>query len=324
MLFALLAWLPACGQVDAALESFASAQDNVVVVGIRRYTAKLGSRFESTRERITLAGGGRYRIDLLAMNGEPPEQMDEARREQFDRLARRFQGSLGRRIVLERDLRVRDLRLAGENYWVEVDASDAWFLGRKARRLTVADKFRAHGTADRPSYELTVDLETGFIVRSIEKNADGEMVSEMAYESIDWRPDLSGIDVASFDYVGRLQPGGKAGDPDCAVFVPTWLPPGFVSVGEVISEVDAHGQKVKVLEIVYSDGIQEIAVFENRSLERTTLDRSPGRQEPYEVRVDYLGSLALSEFSIGQTFLHIESKIAPQDLATVIESLAQR
>lgn len=310
-------------QVADGLAWIARGQDTVAV-GVRRYTSRVGTRFESTLERLVLAPGGRFHMELLDVDGQRPERMDGPHRESFKRLAARYAGTLARRIRLERDFRIRDVDLAKANYQVDVAPETVTFLGRPARVVSVRDRFQQHGSGDRPSYSLTVDLETGFIVQSTEKNAEGAVVGEMAYMSIDFHPDLTPYNVTTFDFEGRVQPGSTRSDPGCVVFEPSWLPPGFVRAGEVLTEVGAGALRMKVLQVIYTDGIEHIALFENQPLEKPPWDHSPGRDEPYEVRINYFGSVALSDFIIGDTALHVESKVAPADLATVIESLAQR
>jgi hypothetical protein len=79
-----------------------------------------------------------------------------------------------------------------------------------------------------------------------------------------------------------------------------------------------------VVELIYTDGIQEIAIFQNRSLDHSPYNGPPGASEPYEVRLLSFGNVSMADLVIKDVDIHIESKIDAALLATVIESLALR
>src|SRR5262245_50406114 len=91
--------VPSCGHPDETLQLMQRAQDSISLIGERHYTSKVGSRYQQSAERVILAAG-RFRIELLAIDGKRPEQMDESGRARFEQLARRYEGSLGRRVRL--------------------------------------------------------------------------------------------------------------------------------------------------------------------------------------------------------------------------------
>ena len=91
---------------------------------------------------------------------------------------------------------------------------------------------------------------------------------------------------------------------------------------QVVTEMKA-AQRV-VVELIYTDGIQEIAIFQNRSLDHSPYNGPPGTSEPYEVRLLSFGNVAMADLVIKDIDIHVESKIDAASLATVIESLALR
>jgi outer membrane lipoprotein-sorting protein len=313
----MLVGVTACGHADKAFQLLDRVQDSTSLVGVRIYSCRIGSRLESSRERVILAPGGRFRIELLEVNGRSPEQMDEATRAKFEQVAARYRGSLGRRVRLERDFRVRDVQLAISNYEIDGELKRRQFLGREVYSFTLRSK---HGGDDSRFYDLTIDLQTGFIVRSVERDASGTNIAEMVYEHVDFHPDLSSYDLDSFDHVGRVGSEPAAVQPDFSVLRPRWLPPGFVLAAEITTEMKTVHRVV--MELVYTDGIQEIAIFENRSLNHAPFRGPAGTAEPYEVRLLSFGNVALADFVIDDIDVHIESKIEPGSLTTVIESLA--
>jgi hypothetical protein len=219
-------------------------------------------------------------------------------------------------VRLQREFRVRDIMLASQNYELVAPPQPARFLERDA--LAVDLRSRTRG-ADGWSCSLTIDVKTGVILRCVERDGSGDMVAEMVYDRIDFTPDLSSYDVASFDFVNRVGAGSVLSQPDFSVFRPSWLPPGFVFATQVVTMMEAAQRAV--VELIYTDGIQEIAVFENRSLDHSPWDGPPGTREPYEVRLLSFGTVAMADFVIDDVDIHIESKIDPSLMATVIESL---
>src|SRR5262252_6254037 len=112
--------------------------------------------------------------------------------------------------------------LASGNYQLVAEPQQTQFLGRNALVIDVKSKY---GGGDGWSCSLTVDGQTGFVVRCTERDATGATVAEMAYDRIDFAPDLSSYDLDSFDYVARVGADHLA-EPDFPLFRPTWLPPG--------------------------------------------------------------------------------------------------
>jgi len=167
-------------------------------------------------------------------------------------------GTTGRAGVDEDDFEAARLPWLLQNYRV-ITAQDA-LLGRKATRLELAPV--AH---DRPTHRLTVDDETGVVLRSERAGPDGslgEVTAFLKFEimPVGWR---RGAVIPSDLHLTPREPVRAAsaadivrvlGGPPAGVAVPA----GFHKTGEYLT---GDGP---VVQTIYSDGLSTLVVYERR------------------------------------------------------------
>ncbi|MEW6073432.1 MAG: hypothetical protein AB1726_12690 [Planctomycetota bacterium] len=193
------------------------------------------------REDITSDGEGRYAI-------EPIEEIEGAIPDwplfRLMQLAR--QGMVHR----YRDAAVRDTMLFAANWQLTDLGLQSMIAGRRCDLYAMS---RTVGTAR--SYTLSIDQETGLILRYAEKDSLGRLLSRVEYESVDYDPDLGGVVWYEEDEREQLDLQG-----DLAAqlgFVP--LLPDLVPLGYALRQA----QQVEVgderwLNLVYSDGVDTL------------------------------------------------------------------
>ena len=166
-----------------------------------------------------------------------------------------FRENLQRRQGLDyryRDFGVRDLELLFANFTSTDTGHKTLIAGRECATLVIE---RSRNPDRR--YVVSIDLETGLVLRALEQEHGGEQVSLMEFESLDLSGDFS--DVAWHQPVNQERPFASLSSLPSEVqftpLAPKALPPGYELI-ELATVVDAE-QRVWVKQ-TYSDGIDSM------------------------------------------------------------------
>jgi len=149
---------------------------------------------------------------------------------------------------LYRDFAVHDERAFAKNYRVVNQDGTVEVAGRACKELVVE---RKNGAC---SYELAIDEETGLVLGYVERNATGQAISAMVYESFDTDPDLGAA--IWFTPLGQTEIEESAGtlhqQLGFEVPLPTRLPEGY-SLAHAYHLVADDADWVK---LVLTDGVE--------------------------------------------------------------------
>ncbi|MFT5288079.1 MAG: hypothetical protein ACI8QS_001821 [Planctomycetota bacterium] len=153
-----------------------------------------------------------------------------------------------------RDFQVRDSRVFRSEWSFRELGVDVIVAGRTCRRVDVAH------LRSRRSYRLSVDEETGLILDQIELDAQGQLILQVTYESLDLTPDLTNI--------VWHEPTPKilfALDADLDVHfgfdidLPTNLPPGYELLSLESLDTTAKGDDLGPwLRATYTNGVDPL------------------------------------------------------------------
>jgi hypothetical protein len=199
----------------------------------------------SFHECITTDGHGHYSIEPLdAVDGTGADW------ETFELMQRAREGFLFR----YRDFLVRDPRLFAQN-WRTTDLRRTVVVAGRSCVLYRVE--RAEG--DAIVFELSIDVETALVLASLERDAGGDVVAAMTYESIRLHPDLDGIVWHEPSNEERLLDPGRLEEVGMRPRRPRLLPPGYGPLEEA-TVGDGRGQRW--LKLTYSDGVQPLFYFQ--------------------------------------------------------------
>ena len=248
--------------------------------GIRRvHFYKDGRLYQNLRERVTVVPATataemQFQLELLDVNMPRPDPVALA-------VARsRYAGHSGF-LFFDRDFRIHDPRLAQLNY--TVSSQTRLVAGRQVMVHTITPR-----VPDRSSFEVHVDLQLDFVVRTKEFNAFGALVFDMDWESYQLGPSASlPPTFQAWQPIHQVQ-----SFPDVAAatqvvrkeFVPripraTALPTGYVLSQVRITTVDeGGGVRRRYLVLEYTDGIDCLFLVESAA---------PGRSD--ETTVSFEG-----------------------------------
>ena len=269
---AAMSWLPltpiGCAEVGPGdvsgaayiLELFEHVQEaplRVAHAGVRRldlaYDLGGGVQTLSYRERVVTDGQGRFSIQTLeALTPVGPAFME---------LQRQREGFYFR----YRDFKVRDLAAFLENYSVYDLGQSVEFLGRTAWEFEIRTNQLKHpGHLGSPvHYRLTLDVDTGLLLRSVELDESGQVYARLEYESFELDPDLSGVtfhQLSNQEAPATLGPELEA-QMGFEVTVPDALPAGYV-LSEVSTIVDQSGGAW--VKLTYTDGVEPLFYVQSR------------------------------------------------------------
>jgi hypothetical protein len=244
-----LAPSPTLPEMIAILQA---APDTVAHSGLRRFESHYaleGVQYDQEyTEEVWFDGQGRYSIQpdrVLSHPTLPPDL--------FAQLQRARAGFVHR----YRDFRLVDPLAFGSNYAFTSLGQPITYLGRVAWNVEIQRKADVGGQSGGRRYLLTTDVETGLVLACEERSADGALLSRMAYESIDFAPELSDVDWHVPDnQEQRLELTVPiAGQVAFPVLVPKLLPAGYKPF-EVATVVDTDGRTW--LKTTLTDGVESL------------------------------------------------------------------
>lgn len=226
-----------------------TAADSVQHSGVRRFEsfyALDGVQYhQAYTERVFFDGQGGFAIEPdqvfanLTMNAE---------------VFKLLQASRAGWVHRYRDFRVSDLGLFAQSYGITTLGTVASFLGRPSWRIEIQRKTDPSGGPG-SGFELTIDLETGLVLAYEERADGGTVLSRMAYESIDFAPDLSGVQWHTQG--NQEQPVDLGGDlyaqAGFTPLTPKAIPPGYGFL-EASTVVDQTGRTW--FKVTLTDGVE--------------------------------------------------------------------
>lgn len=162
-----------------------AAEDSLRFQGERRVEShwKVGDqRYDlAYSERVSADGQGRFAIEPLDLT-QP--DLTTSQEDLFLVLSASREAFYWR----YRDFRVHDLTRFLHNYVVIDSGQAVQVLGRTCAEL----KIRRRQDAE-IIYHVTVDLQTGLVLRSKEESRDGALIGLCEYQSLNFAPDLTGV-----------------------------------------------------------------------------------------------------------------------------------
>jgi hypothetical protein len=260
------------------------------------------------REQIATDGEGRFALEPLESPHASQEERDE-----FGLRQRARQGFLFR----YRDFHVRDARLFEEN-WSTLD------LGRSesvAGRECEVFRVERHGDAGR-AFELAIDRETSLILASREF-VGGQLVADMAYESVDLQPDLSGVAWHRPGNEERVLLDVEAVEREFGLRAlrPRLLPDRYATL-EVATVSERNG--TTWLKWTYSDGVEPLFFMQALDVSDSQVSAATGvsgeRVEPSSVVVFRLGAATAVQGRVEGHRLMAIGQVREVELLDLIES----
>lgn len=288
----------------------------VAHTGIRRLEfPRVTGPGRSFRERITTDGHGRYSIEPVdALEGSAAEWQT------FELMQRAREGFLFR----YRDFLVRDPRLFERN-WRSIDLGRTALVAGRSCAL-----YRVERVEGAPIvFELSIDAGTGLVLASQERDAGGELVAAMTYESVRLHPELGATvwhvpsnEERALDSVRDDQVGEIGVQP----LQPRLLPPGY---GPLEEATVGDGQGKRWLKLTYSDGIEPLFFFQALTSDlsegvRGATPHSGARlgapPSPSSVLVFEIGAATAIQGTVGGVELMVIGKTPRAELLDLIES----
>lgn len=303
--------------VGATASLFAKASDvgTLRYTATRRYVAFTGAAPGYYVERFTCASPTSSSVTPLSMNGVFPEDMDQDQKRQFVQLAANMSGGGGRFIAYDRDFQVRDPALFAANYTF-VPMGEAVIAGRSAFIAEVKPVY-----LDRPSYTVWADKANLLTLKYREYLPSGALAAEMETLEIAFGPkgQESVKDPEGVTDLTGIQATQAAGLLPAQVYEPGYLPAGFAL--ESVRYARLAG--FPAVAWTWSDGVQAIHCTEYAPLQSPKV--APAgypANAPLSIGINLFGAYLKTTFEVQQTAFQVQGKVEPQELMTVIESLA--
>ncbi len=266
-----------------------------VHAGVRRVEIYNDGETLVFRERLVVGGEGRFGLEPL----EAPSGVDA------DWIYR--QRIWGRYSFLYRDFAIRDWDLFLRN-WRLVDLGEERVVaGRICARYLVERKDGGK------RYDLAVDVETGLVLRSEERDGQGRLLALVEYESFDPQPDLqSAVWTKSLvdEHKLELGPGLRQELGDARL--PKRLPAGF----ELLEASQVMFQGRSWVKLVYGDGVESVFFLSTLASGVQASSATPGSQ----LVSARLGSVNIVQAVLGSELLMAIGEMDEDKLADLVES----
>lgn len=228
--------------------------------GTRRVRIESGASPVEYLEEVGADGKGGFSIQALSL--ETPHSDENV-----------FLSLLDLRQTLSyrfRDFSIKDWELFTQSYAVAIldevrSVAGLPTVGFKVERMSDA----------RSRYEIDVEPDTGMVLAYTELDAaTGQLMTEVAYESIDFQPDLTGMVMVEFMYPTKkvsLVKGTLSQKFDFEPLVPKYLPPGYRMLEEMHRQEAPDGVRAKVF---LTDGLEVIVLGSQKPLDTSHVTAS--------------------------------------------------
>lgn len=317
---------PAAGQTrrtDAWLQRAARAPAAVSYQGTKVVMLWSGSQTAASTVHVDHLAPDRYRLEygptpgrsrrLVIDDGKTRWQYEPAARLAI-RSASPTLGDDG--VALDR------LSLLRANYTITLAGEDR-VAGRDAVVIAVRPRAGA-----RPALVLWLDRDTGLVLRSERRHADGSLAQVAAFTSIEYRDPPAdrfafapprGITVRALPSGEPLRVADVAPRMGFQPIAPAALPGGFVLDRVLASGSSATGVAV----MQYTDGLAALSLFEHRAIEgarRILRPASPAPVADRRVAARQIGDMAVIHWQVRGVDMTLTGDLAPEHL----ERIAQR
>lgn len=231
------------------LELSVDAPWTVAFRGVRRVALHHVSPGVEYREEVGSDGQGQFAIDTLeVLSPHPDPELFKALMDLRQTLSYRY-----------RDFGIDDWDLFQQNYVVVIVDEDRTVAGVPAVRVRV--ERRVDG---RSIYLVDFDPDNGLVLAYQEYDTDGVLLADVAFESLEYDADLSGMDLVSHLYPTTshaLDSGSLDSVFSFEPLVPKYLPTGFQLQDEIERQDAPDAVRAKVF---LSDGLETVILTSRR------------------------------------------------------------
>jgi len=262
-----------------------------------------GNVVAAYREQVASDGNGQFAVDILDWLEPPLSPSEEALQLQV------FSSRAGL-LYRHRGFAIRDLPLFLDNFTLTALGTTTTVAGIQADEYSVE-----LSDASSTRWVLAVDPTTGVVLRAIEEQTNGILLSTVEFESIDYTPDLSGV--AWFQasigetVVGPSDPLPFAFD----VLDPVLIPEGYdeIELSEVVEPVTGSSWAKRT----FSNGVD--VLFFLQTNETPDLDLAKPYQAP-EVASYSAGSWQVLDGTVSGQRVVLLGKVGESELAQMLQS----
>jgi hypothetical protein len=286
-----------------------SAPFAVAYEGRRRIEATLASQEVnealSYTELVRADGTGEFAVEVEAVHSP---RMSTAEEELFRLTQLGRQGFLYR----YRDVHLSDLELFFANYRCRVLEERVLVAGHRCIEMEIE---RVH--EGKTLLTLAVEPRTGLILRSVERDREGNLIDSMEFDSIELDPDFSGRQDFMWSPGSqgerKLNPtnDGVGGVP-YQILAPRFLPAGFRPISSTRLDDPLGGQPWN--RIMYTDGLEYLFFLHGGDLIGSRL----GGQDV--VSVFDFGPWLVADGELGGQRLIAVGKVSERDLLDMLQS----
>jgi negative regulator of sigma E activity len=226
--------------------------------------------------KITRLGSRQERLEKVTPQGDQEEILITSGPEKLHYFIK--QGVLIREIIQgepqDFDPLRRNIDLARQNYTIETVGESQ--VGRhKVIRVQLNPRF-----SGRPQQEIWINPEAGLSLRSEVYGTGGKLSTLESFSEMEINPRIPNTalkinlpeNVRKADFIVYPQPDLAAAARSFGqrIFLPDFLPPGFVLKGIVVNKIGENSR----LQLIYSDGLTGLSVFEEKH--QPTVDTALG------------------------------------------------
>ena len=272
--------------------------------------------------RITHLGSRQERLEKVTPAGDQEEILITSGPEKLHYFIK--QGVLIREIVQgekqDFDPLRKNIDLARQNYTIETIGES--LVGRhKVIRVQLHPRF-----AGRPQQEIWISPEAGLSLRSEIYGTEGKLSTLESFSEMEINPSIPAAalkinlpeNVRKADFIVYPQPDLAAAARSFGqrIFVPDFLPAGFVLKGIVLNKIGENSR----LQLIYSDGLTGLSVFEEKHQPTvdTALGLNPGDGGFFTVS---RGLTQLLAFLRGNLKIVLVGEVGKNEINQIAESL---
>lgn len=283
-----------------------------------------GSGASASTVRVDHLAPARYRLEYLPTAGR-------ARRVVIDDGKTRWQYEPAARLALrspspalgDDGLPLDRLALLRANYAVTITGTDR-VAGRDVVVVAVQPR-----TDARPALVLWLDRDTGLVLRSERRHADGSLAQAAAFTNIDYRdPPVDrflfapprGVTVRALASAAPLRVADIMPQMGFHPIAPAALPGGFV-LDRVLAS-GSHASGVAVMQ--YTDGLATLSLFEHRAIEGARRTLHPASNVPVidsRLTARQVGDVAVVHWQVRGVDMTLTGELAPEHLERIAQGL---
>lgn len=236
------------------------------------------------------------------------------------------------RIVIEKNDAVDDQLALKDNYQLLLSnyepqrQANETFDGRSTAVVLLVNRY-----THRPAMRMRIDRQSKLVLDKQEFTADGSLVSETRFESVEYAPDVPSSDFALPKQYAIVQ-GPTFGQPSVnpsdvirgagfAAREPKSLPEGFAPVEGNLIEMKG----VRTVHLLYSDGIRTVSLFENAgssAVDMSGLHPQVTSIAGHQAQYAQDGTTALLAWTDGDLHCELVGELGREELQRIAVSIA--